>query len=238
MAKKTREQKFRARLDKLLLRLKKDFVGMDIRKEWANNKKALVAKYNDVSPMVLHQLLMTASDALRHEAMPQPETAKKNTPIPQAVEKPEEPANEQTPEPDELPDQPPEATPPEKPAEKLVFKQPSKNSYDGEKADSLLHDEAGTMKPAEKPAYQPPDGNPEPNAKEQVQAQETKEPASKKEPAPPELCMPSITVINAENGIKACRDFIKKFHLVMDMPYTNFAPWIDKTKSENYDAPK
>ncbi len=48
----------------------------------------------------------------------------------------------------------------------------------------------------------------------------------------------SITVVNAANGIKACRDFIKKFHLAMDMPYINFAPWIDKTKSENYDTPK
>lgn len=45
----------------------------------------------------------------------------------------------------------------------------------------------------------------------------------------------SLTTTNAENAIKACKDFIKKFHMVMDMPYTNFAPWIDKIRSESYD---
>lgn len=45
----------------------------------------------------------------------------------------------------------------------------------------------------------------------------------------------SLTVTNVENAIKACRDFIKKFHVVMDMPYSNFAPWIDKLQSQNYD---
>lgn len=46
----------------------------------------------------------------------------------------------------------------------------------------------------------------------------------------------SLTIMNAENAIKACRDFIKKFHVAMDMSYANFAPWIDKTQSENYDG--
>lgn len=45
----------------------------------------------------------------------------------------------------------------------------------------------------------------------------------------------SLTVTNTENAIKACRDFIKKFHVVMGMPYMNFAPWIDKQQSQNYD---
>ena len=45
----------------------------------------------------------------------------------------------------------------------------------------------------------------------------------------------SLTVTNVENAITACKDLIKKFHVVMDMPYTNFAPWIDKQQSQNYD---
>lgn len=45
----------------------------------------------------------------------------------------------------------------------------------------------------------------------------------------------SLTIANAENAIKACRDFIKRFHVAMDLPYANFAQWIDKTQSENYD---
>lgn len=47
----------------------------------------------------------------------------------------------------------------------------------------------------------------------------------------------SLTITNAENAIKACGDLIKKFHVAMDIPYINFAPWIDKTQSENYDKP-
>jgi hypothetical protein len=45
----------------------------------------------------------------------------------------------------------------------------------------------------------------------------------------------SITLINAQNAIKACRDLIKKFH-----HETGTIPpkWIDKSISENYDKPK
>lgn len=46
-----------------------------------------------------------------------------------------------------------------------------------------------------------------------------------------------ITITNAENSIKACRDLVKKFHNAMQMDYRSFATWIDKTRSENYDNP-
>jgi hypothetical protein len=47
----------------------------------------------------------------------------------------------------------------------------------------------------------------------------------------------SITDINAENGIKACRDLVKKLHgIIFDS--TTFPSWMDKKQSENYDIPK
>lgn len=45
----------------------------------------------------------------------------------------------------------------------------------------------------------------------------------------------SITLTNAQNAIKACRDLIKKFHSRVG---TNSPKWTDKTHSENYDNPK
>lgn len=47
----------------------------------------------------------------------------------------------------------------------------------------------------------------------------------------------SIHIENAENAIQACRDMVKKFHLVMDLPLSNFASWINKKHSQNYDKP-
>jgi len=44
----------------------------------------------------------------------------------------------------------------------------------------------------------------------------------------------SINDTNAENGIKACRDLIKKFHSAIG---TNYPIWVDKRQSESYDLP-
>lgn len=45
----------------------------------------------------------------------------------------------------------------------------------------------------------------------------------------------SITITNADNAIKACRDLVKKYHSAAGTDYLQFAPWIDKQQSENYD---
>jgi len=45
----------------------------------------------------------------------------------------------------------------------------------------------------------------------------------------------SITLTNAQNAVKACRDLIKKFHKGVG---TNPPKWIDKSNSENYDNPQ
>lgn len=47
----------------------------------------------------------------------------------------------------------------------------------------------------------------------------------------------SINDLNGDNGIKACRDLIKKIHIAI-LGNTQFPKWIDKQQSENYDTPQ
>lgn len=47
----------------------------------------------------------------------------------------------------------------------------------------------------------------------------------------------SINDTNGDNGIKACRDLVKKIHTAI-LGDTKFPTWMDKPQSENYDKPK
>lgn len=40
---------------------------------------------------------------------------------------------------------------------------------------------------------------------------------------------------NAEKGITASRSFVKKLHNAIGTNYSDFVPWVDKIKCEDYD---